>query len=67
MNATITQDMSLLYLISSASLPVQFVMVLLLVTSLLSWWFIFRKMFTIKHAVKQSDEFEDYFWRGLGR
>jgi biopolymer transport protein TolQ len=64
MNATITQDMSLLYLISSASLPVQFVMVLLLVTSLLSWWFIFRKMFTIKHAVKQSDEFEDYFWRG---
>lgn len=64
MNATITQDMSLLHLISSASLPVQFVMVLLLVTSLLSWWFIFRKLFAIKHAVKQCNEFEDYFWRG---
>jgi biopolymer transport protein TolQ len=64
MNATITQDMSLLYLISSASLPVQLVMALLLVTSLLSWWFIFRKLFVIKYAVKQSNEFEDVFWRG---
>lgn len=64
MNATITQDMSLLHLISSASLPVQFVMLLLLATSLISWWFIFRKMFAIKHAVRQCNEFEDYFWRG---
>lgn len=64
MNASITQDMSLLHLISSASLPVQFVMVLLLVTSLLSWWFIFRKLIVIKHAVRQCNEFEDYFWRG---
>jgi biopolymer transport protein TolQ len=64
MNATITQDMSLLYLISSASLPVQLVMALLLVTSLLSWWFIFRKLFVIKYAIKQSNEFEDIFWRG---
>lgn len=64
MNATITQDMSLIYLVSSASLPVQLVMVLLLVTSLLSWWFIFRKLFVIKYARKQSNEFEDIFWRG---
>ncbi len=64
MNATITQDMSLLYLISSASLPVQLVMALLLITSLLSWWFIFRKLFVIKYAIKQSNEFEDIFWRG---
>lgn len=64
MNATITQDMSLLYLISSASLPVQLVMALLLVTSLLSWWYIFRKLFVIKYAIKQSNEFEDVFWRG---
>lgn len=64
MNATFVQDMSLLYLISGASLPVQLVMMLLLVTSLLSWWFIFRKLFVIKHAIKQSNEFEDNFWRG---
>ncbi len=62
--ATVTQDLSLINLISSASLPVQLVMVILLLVSLLSWWFIFRKLFVIRHAVKQSDEFEDNFWRG---
>ncbi len=64
MNASVTQDMSLFHLIGSASLPVQLVMVLLLLTSFMSWWFIFRKMFTIRLAVKQSDEFEDIFWKG---
>lgn len=64
MNASVTQDMSILYLISSASLPVQLVMALLLLTSFMSWWFIFRKMFAIRQATKQSDEFEDMFWKG---
>lgn len=64
MNASVTQDMSLFHLIGSASLPVQLVMALLLLTSFLSWWFIFRKMFTIRLAIKQSDEFEDTFWKG---
>ncbi|MEK7768907.1 MAG: protein TolQ, partial [Pseudomonadota bacterium] len=64
MNASVTQDMSLFHLIGSASLPVQLVMALLLLTSFLSWWFIFRKMFTIRLAMKQSDEFEDIFWKG---
>jgi biopolymer transport protein TolQ len=64
MSTGVTDDLSLLYLISSASLPVQLVMALLLLTSLLSWWFIFRKLFVIKLAKKQSDEFEDIFWRG---
>lgn len=64
MNTVVTQDLSLLYLISSASLPVQLVMLILLLVSLLSWWFIFRKLFVIRHEIKQTDEFEDYFWRG---
>ena len=64
MNASVTQDMSLFHLIGSASLPVQLVMALLLLTSFMSWWFIFRKMFTIRLAMKQSDEFEDTFWKG---
>ena len=64
MNASVTQDLSLFHLIGSASLPVQLVMALLLLTSFLSWWFIFRKMFTIRLAMKQSDEFEDIFWKG---
>ncbi|ARO86791.1 protein TolQ [Nitrosospira lacus] len=64
MSASVTQDMSLFHLISSASLPVQLVMALLLVTSFLSWWFIFRKLFVIRQAMKQSDEFENVFWKG---
>jgi biopolymer transport protein TolQ len=64
MNASVTQDMSLFHLIGSASLPVQLVMALLLLTSFMSWWFIFRKMFSIRLAMKQSDEFEDIFWKG---
>ncbi len=64
MNATLTEDLSLYYLISSASLFVQLVMLVLLLASLLSWWFIFRKWFVLREAVKLSDDFEDSFWRG---
>lgn len=64
MNATVTQDMSIFTLIGSASLPVQLVMGMLLITSFLSWWFIFRKMFTIREETKKSDEFENIFWKG---
>jgi len=64
MNATIIQDMSLFHLIGSASLPVQLVMLLLLLTSFLSWWYIFRKLFVIRQAIRQSDEFENIFWKG---
>lgn len=65
MNTTVTQDLSLVYLISSASVFVQLVMLILLLVSLLSWWHIFRKLFVLRAAVKQSDEFEDNFWRGI--
>jgi biopolymer transport protein TolQ len=64
MNATVTQDMSLLNLIISASLPVQLVMVVLLMASFMSWWYIFRKLFTIREEIKLSDEFEHIFWKG---
>ena len=64
MNATVTQDMSLLNLIISASLPVQLVMAVLLIASFMSWWYIFRKLFTIREEIKLSDEFEHIFWKG---
>jgi len=62
--ATITHDLSLFALVGSASLPVQLVMALLLLVSFMSWWFIFRKLFAIKQAIRQSDEFEKTFWSG---
>ena len=64
MNATLTQDMSLLNLVSAASIPVQLVLVILLLASFMSWWYIFRKLFTIREEIKLSDEFEHIFWKG---
>jgi biopolymer transport protein TolQ len=64
MSPAVTQDMSLFHLIGSASLLVQLVMLLLLLASFLSWWYIFRKLFVIREAIRQSDEVENVFWKG---
>ncbi len=58
----VTQDLSFVYLIQNASVLVQLVMALLLLVSLMSWWYIFLKMFTIRQAVRQSEKFEEAFW-----
>ena len=57
-------DMSIFTLISGASLPVQMVIVILLITSLFSWWYIFIKVATIKRAEKDAVDFENAFWSG---
>ena len=61
---SVANDMSLFSLISGASLPVQAVLVILLITSLFSWWYIFIKVATIKRAETESEEFENRFWSG---
>ncbi len=60
----VTHDLSLMGMVANASVLVQLVMLLLLVISLMSWWYIFRKLFVIKRAMRQSDEFEKDFWSG---
>ena len=62
MNAS--SDMSFFTLIAGASLPVQLVMLILLITSLFSWWYIFIKVASIKRAEKDADHFEETFWTG---
>ncbi|MBL8496463.1 protein TolQ [Nitrosomonas sp. JL21] len=64
MSTTVTQDMSFLHLITGASVLVQLVMLILVMISLLSWWYIFRKLFVIRNEINKTDEFEDVFWRG---
>ncbi|MDO9219726.1 MAG: protein TolQ [Thiobacillus sp.] len=64
MNPELGQDLSLLHLIWNASLPVQFVMLLLLGASLMSWWYIFIKMFTLKRTLRVTERFEREFWGG---
>ncbi|MES2106988.1 MAG: protein TolQ [Pseudomonadota bacterium] len=61
---TVTQDLSFLTLITNASLPVQLVMLLLLGVSVTSWTYIFSKMFAIKRARAQTEDFERNFWSG---
>jgi biopolymer transport protein TolQ len=60
----VTPDLSFLSLVNNASLLVQLVMALLLFVSVMSWTYIFRKMFAIRSARKQTDEFERIFWSG---
>jgi biopolymer transport protein TolQ len=61
---TVTQDLSFITLITNASLLVQLVMLLLLGVSLTSWTYIFSKMFAVKKAREQTEEFERTFWSG---
>jgi biopolymer transport protein TolQ len=54
-----------LSLITNASVVVQLVMLGLLLASMMSWWYIFRKMFTINVAKQLTDKFERDFWGGM--
>src|SRR4051812_12305632 len=58
------QDLSFLSLISNAHLIVQLIMGLLFVLSLVSWTYIFRKMFAVRSARRQTEQFERSFWAG---
>lgn len=59
------QDMSIVALIQNASLVVQLVMLLLVVVSLMSWYYIFAKAIALKNAREASDRFEQEFWSGV--
>jgi biopolymer transport protein TolQ len=63
-NPELSQDLSLFQLVIHASMPVQIVMLLLLGASLMSWWFIFIKLFSLKRALHMTDSFEQEFWAG---
>ncbi len=58
----VTQDLSILQLILNASWVVQGIMLLLIAVSVISWYYIFRKLFAIKRAQRQTNEFERAFW-----
>ncbi len=57
-------EMSPLELVLEASLPVQIVMVLLVIASLMSWTIIFTKRRLIRRTKAASDDFETSFWSG---
>jgi biopolymer transport protein TolQ len=57
-------DLSFVNLILHASVVVQAVVLMLVLLSLWSWWQIFLKMFQLRRAVRDTDRFEDEFWKG---
>jgi biopolymer transport protein TolQ len=57
-------EASLLDLVRQASLPVQFVLLLLVGASVLSWAIIFRKQRLVREARQEADRFEGAFWSG---
>ena len=60
----VTQDLSFISLITNAHLIVQLIMALLLIISLVSWTYIFSKLFAVRSARRQTVEFEKTFWAG---
>ncbi len=57
-------DMSIVTLITQASLLVQVVLILLLVVSIMAWTIIFNKSKALKTARHELESFEDRFWSG---
>lgn len=58
-------DLSIIHLIASASIVVQFVMLILLAASVVSWTFIFNKRKQLNRAIYITDQFESEFWSGV--
>ena len=57
-------DLSFVTLVTQASIVVQAVLLLLVALSVWSWWQIFLKAFQLKRAARDTDAFEDEFWKG---
>lgn len=64
MTPTVTQDLSVVNLVLNASVLVQLVMIALIAASLLSWYYIFVKIFTFNRATALAERFEREFWSG---
>jgi biopolymer transport protein TolQ len=60
----VTTDLSIVSLITDASLLVKLVMLALLVISILSWTIVFKKRTELNNAKHDADSFEDKFWSG---
>jgi biopolymer transport protein TolQ len=57
-------DQSILSLLLHASIVVQFVMLLLIGASVVSWGIIFRKRKVLAESRQAADRFEEQFWSG---
>jgi len=57
-------ELSIIRLIAEATIPVQIVIALLALASMMSWAIIFRKRIVISRSRREADQFEQNFWSG---
>jgi biopolymer transport protein TolQ len=57
-------QLSIIRLVAEATIPVQIVIGMLAIASLVSWAIIFRKRLVINRARREADSFEQHFWSG---
>ncbi len=57
-------QLSIIRLVAEATIPVQIVIGILALASLVSWAIIFRKRLVIRRARREADVFEQNFWSG---
>ena len=57
-------DFDALELLLQASLPVQIILGILVLASVISWVLIFEKYFTLSRSTDTSHDLEDRFWEG---
>jgi biopolymer transport protein TolQ len=60
----VSHDLTIIAMIMNASIVVKVVMGILAFASMLSWTYIFMKLFAIRRARAQADAFEREFWSG---
>jgi biopolymer transport protein TolQ len=60
----VTHDLTIIGMIVNASIVVKVVMAILVMASMLSWTYIFMKLFQIRRARRLADDFEREFWSG---
>jgi biopolymer transport protein TolQ len=61
----VTQELSLWALIAGATIPVQIVMLILLLASVVSWVMIVQRGIYLRNANSNCHAFEDTFWSGV--
>ena len=59
------QELSVWHLVSQASLTVQLVMLILLLASIVSWYFIAQRWIYFRAARAELEAFEQEFWSGI--
>jgi biopolymer transport protein TolQ len=62
--AASAEGIAFLDLVLKATLPVQLVLLLLVLASVVSWTMIFRKWFALAAAARAAEQFEERFWSG---